>query len=112
MPSYDPTNHREANARTKKICSFFIWVSVLNYLFHLTGFSIISAETLQQNTFIPIRVDLVRMEYSDYYSQYVDAYAGFMVIIMLLFAISTLLLTFVLLRRIGVILGRVMLKSW
>ena len=101
---YAPTNHSEATTRTKKICLFFMWVSVLNYLFHLTGFSIVSAETLQQISFIPFRVDLVRMEYSDYYRQYVDAYAGFMVIIMLLFAISTLLFAFVFLRRISVIL--------
>ena len=94
-------------ARTRRIVFFFMAVVLFNYFYHLMGFSIISAETLKKIPFIPIRAELNRMEYSKYYSQFVDDYAGFMTIIMLLFVISTGLIVFIFFRRIAVIIGLV-----
>lgn len=107
-PEREDANHGLVSARAAIIALFMLIVPVINYflnlVFYALGISIISAETLQKLPFIPIKHELARMEHSRYYSQYVDAYAGFMAVIMLLFAISTLLIGFLLLRRIGVIL--------
>lgn len=101
-PSWIPDNRHVATPRTRKIVVFFMWASAANYFFHLLGFSIISAETLKKIPFIPIKTELFRMEYSEYYSKYADAYAGFMTFIMLQFVISTLLIAYVVFRRIFV----------
>lgn len=66
---------RIATVRTRKI-AFFMLATTVNYIYHLMGFSIISAETLKKIPFIPIRAELFRMENSKFYSHYVDAYAG------------------------------------
>ncbi|MCF6272857.1 MAG: hypothetical protein L3J37_06640 [Rhodobacteraceae bacterium] len=94
--------------RAVKITRVMLAIPIINFLVSLAssvlGVSIISADTLQIIPFIPIRHELASMKYSGYYSQYADAYAGFMLVVMLLFVMSTTLLIIVFLRRIFVTL--------
>jgi len=103
----DATN-RGVSPRTARLGGITLVILVINYFVSLAssllGVSFVSAASMQNIPLIPFSHELARMDHSAYYSQYADAYAGFMLVIFLLFMLSTVLLSIVFVRRTFVLL--------